>query len=166
MDVKINQEVLEKVFRAERDALQDTAQYVLQLLREKVKKEAFDTWEFEKSLFVKVIWNWNVIQIWSRTAQAVIMEFGRRPLQKRPPMDSLVWWASRHGMIAGWVKSYANLKSKDKWTVYLLATSIAKKGIKPREIFRKLYNETIDQINAYFISSLQKRLWSQSLPNQ
>ncbi|MEI7524770.1 MAG: hypothetical protein WCJ95_10600 [Mariniphaga sp.] len=43
MEVKINQEVLEKVFKAERDALQDTAQYVLQLLKEKVKKEAFDT---------------------------------------------------------------------------------------------------------------------------
>ncbi|HNG97393.1 MAG TPA: hypothetical protein PLW93_03930, partial [Candidatus Absconditabacterales bacterium] len=124
------------------------------------------TGEFEKSLFVKVIGNGNVIQIGSRTAQAVIMEFGRRPLQKRPPMDSLVGWASRHGMIAGGVKSYANLKSKDKGKVYLLATSIAKKGIKPREIFRKLYNETIDQINAYFISSLQKKLGSQSLPHQ
>ncbi|HNG97135.1 MAG TPA: hypothetical protein PLW93_02580, partial [Candidatus Absconditabacterales bacterium] len=86
MEVKINQEVLEKVFKAEREALQDTANYVLGLLKEKVKKEAFDTGEFEKSLFVKVIGNGNVIQIGSRTAQAVIMEFGRRPLQKRPPM--------------------------------------------------------------------------------
>jgi hypothetical protein len=29
MEVKINQEVLEKVFKAEREALQDTANYVL-----------------------------------------------------------------------------------------------------------------------------------------
>jgi hypothetical protein len=156
----INESVMKKVEQAEKDALKLTADYVYRLLKEKIKEEAFDTWEFEKSLFVKIIGVGNIIQLWSRTPQAVVMEYGRRPLQKRPPMDALVPWAKRHNMISWWATNYKDLSSKDKSTVYLLSKAIGAKGITPRAIFRRVYELYSNQINEYFISVLKQKLWS------
>jgi hypothetical protein len=59
----INESVMKKVEQAEKDALKLTADYVYRLLKEKIKEEAFDTGEFEKSLFVKIIGVGNIIQL-------------------------------------------------------------------------------------------------------
>ena len=156
----MNQAILQKVMQAEKEALQVTAEYVYQLLKTKIKEQTYDTGEFEKSLFLNIIGVGNIIQLGSRTPQAVVMEYGRRPLQKRPPMDALVPRAKRHGMVQWSATKYKDLNSKEKSTVYLLAKAIGAKGITPRSVFRKVYELYGDKINAYFISVLQKKLWS------
>lgn len=154
-----NADAYNHILDAEKKALKDTAWFVYDLLKDKIKDDAFDSWEYLKSLFLKSMGIGDIIQIWSSTPQAVIMEYGRRPLQKRPPLDVLVPRASRKWMIKESSKKYKDLSSKSKSTIYLLAKSIGKKWITPRAIFRIIYDQHKDDINNFFISKLKLYLW-------
>jgi hypothetical protein len=155
----LNTDTYNQILEAEKQALKDTAWFVYDLLKEQIKDKAFDSGEYLKSLFLKSIGIGDIIQIWSSTPQAVIMEYGRRPLQKRPPLDTLIPRANRKGMINDTATKYKDLSSKDKSTIYLLAKSIGAKWITPRAIFRTVYDQHKDQINDFFTSKLKQYLW-------
>lgn len=159
MQVAFNSQVYDTILQAEKQALKDTANFVYSLLKDKIKDDAFDSGEYLKSLFLKSIGIGDIIQIGSSTPQAVIMEYGRRPLQKRPPLDTLIPRANRKGMINDTATKYKDLSSKDKSTIYLLSKSIGIKWIKPRAIFRAVYDQHTQQINEFFISKLKHYLW-------
>ena len=159
MQFVLNTQTYDQILQAEKSALKDTASYVYGLLKDKIQTDAFDSWEYLKSLFLKSIGIGDVIQIGSATPQAVIMEYGRRPLQKRPPLNSLIPWAERKWIIQDSADEYQDLSSQSKSAIYLLAKHIWTKWIAPRAIFRTIYNNHQQEINEYFISRLQHSLW-------
>jgi hypothetical protein len=113
-------------------------------------EDGIDTGELVNSIWSRIMSWGNVVEVYSRTAQAVIMEFWRRPLQKRPPISSLVWRASRKGIISYWKNSVEWLSSKDKWILYVMAKSIWEKWIAPRHYFQRTYDANKDRLFIYY----------------
>lgn len=106
-------------------------------LKERVRH---DTWDLKRSITTERI-SQNHIRVWSNKVQAYIEERGRKP-GKFPNLNALVWWAWRHGMISGLkTQGYDGLSSKDKWTVFLIWRSIARKWIEARWTFTKVWNQ-------------------------
>lgn len=113
------------------------------------REDGIDTWELVKSIFVRKVWDGTTVQVWSQAVQSVIMEFWRRPLQKRPPMSSLTWRAKRKGIV--WSDRLETMTNEEKGIIYVIAKSIGEKGIEKREYFQRTYRDNIDQINQYFV---------------
>lgn len=143
MDVLVTQ----KIEWAYKRALLDTGHYFASLVRQAIiNKEWFDTGEILNSIFVRV--SWDRVQVWSNAIQAVIMEFGRKPLSKRPPMQAIVPRLNRKWVVSG--QTLDSLSSKDKGIVYVIAKSIGEKGIKPRKYFTDTFENNRELINNYF----------------
>lgn len=148
MDVKINENVVRKLETAARQALLDTANFYVSLVKATIKQaQGADTGELINSIFVRQ--SGDLVQVWSKTVQAVIMEFWRRPLAKRPPMQALVPRLKRRGIVNG--SKLEDLSSKDKGIVYVMARSIGEKGIKPRKYFSETYEQNLPRLNSYFV---------------
>lgn len=148
VELKVNEANILKLKQASEKALYDTAVYYSELVKKKIKDSGWsDTWELINSIFIRDLWY--KVQVWSKTAQAVIMEFGRKPMSKRPPMQSLVPWANRKGIVSG--STLGALSSKDKWIIYIMAKSIGEKGIKPRKYFSETFEENLENLNKYYI---------------
>lgn len=148
MEIKINETVIKKLEQSARLALLDTARFYVELVKQTMKSRGWsDTGALANSIYVREVGD--TVQVWSRTVQAVIMEFGRKPLSKRPPMQSLVPWLNRKGIVKG--NTLDSLSSKDKGTVYVMARSIGEKGIKPRRYFMDTYEENLDRMNKYYV---------------
>jgi hypothetical protein len=83
-------------------------------------------------------------EIRSPLVQAVVMEIGRKPHSKMPPVAAIEWWAERHGM---------------KGMGFVIARSIARKGIKGRKYADKAHKDNRPKITRLFdqaVSSVVK----------
>lgn len=156
MEIKFNQDTLNRLNRAYKSALLDTAKKFVECIKAKVKEEdGSDTGELVNSIWVRE--KGDLVQVGSNAVQAVIMEFGRRPLQKRPPVQALTPWLKRKWIIKG--GKYEDLSSKEKGVVYVMARSIGKEGIRPRRYFSKARYEHKDELQGYFMQRFYFYFW-------
>lgn len=75
-------------------------------------------------------------------ARTAVMEEGRRPGGRMPPVDALARWALRKGLVAGFVRQGRRRRAKDEGKrarsiAFAVARSIVKKGIKARRFFKR-----------------------------
>lgn len=106
---------------------------------------AYDTGDLIWSIATEFV-DSKKVRVWTNKPQWYVIEYWRKPW-RFPPLDSLVWWAGRHWFIRGnKTARYNELNSKDKWSVYVLARSISRKGIKPRQTFSRVYKQNADWI--------------------
>ncbi|MCK6479594.1 MAG: hypothetical protein L6R43_05415 [Planctomycetes bacterium] len=74
--------------------------------------------------------------------RGAVMDLGRRPGQRRPPVEPLARWALRKGLIGGFTRQGRRRKVKGEEKLahalgYALARSIQKKGIRARNFIRR-----------------------------
>ena len=153
----LNKRTIEEIDERYRKAITRTAIFAEWKIKEKVRDKAFDTGDLLRSITHKIVKNWNnyEVKIWSNHIQAWISEYWRRPW-RFPNLDALVWWAWRHWIQKDWItKTYDELNSKAKWKVYVLARSIAKKGIKNKQIFKRTLEENKGEIGRMFANSFE-----------
>jgi hypothetical protein len=72
----------------------------------------------------------------------LVMEYGRRPGAKPPPVAAIRPW-----VIA---------KFGDASLAYVIARSIGRKGIKPRRFLKKAYTQSKPAIDGYFRTALER----------
>jgi hypothetical protein len=83
------------------------------------------------------------------TIVARVMEYGRRPGARMPPVSALIPWVRRHGWVRrsrskatynGVSIAQASYDSGVRQAAFLLARSIARKGIRPRRYMQTAFN--------------------------
>lgn len=147
MTVQVNGKNVDQLIVASNRALLDTANLFVSLVKNTIKEaEGSDTWEMIDSIFVKKRGEDYVV--WSDAVQAIIMEFGRKPLSKRPPTSSLVPWANRKGIVS-W-NTIDDLTNDERGIIYAMAKSIGENWIKPRKYFTNTYEKYKDDLALFY----------------
>lgn len=78
-----------------------------------------------------------------------VMEFGREPGKKFPPMEPITAWVRR--VILRGETDEAKIRS----VAFLVARKIAKEGIKAREFLKQGFEKSIDDVKDYFAEALE-----------
>lgn len=119
-----------------------------------IDEVARDTGEHAQSITVRKA-GANKVRVWSNLPQAKIEEFGRKP-GTFPNLDSLVWWAARK-WFHSWRKtaSYDSLDSHDRGKIYVLARSIARKGIKPKHTYSNTRRRSKNSIVTFIRNAMR-----------
>lgn len=129
--------------------------YLKSKIQEQIKYDSYDLWNLARSIESRKVRPW-LVEVWSALAYAPIREYGRKPW-KFPPMDALVWWTARKGMISwGATARYDDLYYKDKWVVFVIARSIARKGIRWKRTFENVLNRERENIKKLYIKTMQQ----------
>lgn len=124
-------------------------EYLAWKIQEQIEYDSYDTWMFARSITYRAIDD-ETVEVWSALEYAAVIEYWRMPW-KFPPLDALVWWTARKGMITwGATSRYDDLYYKDKWVVFLIARAIATRWIKWKHIFENVTKrEEQNVINLY-----------------
>ena len=131
-------------------ALLYIGEYLEEKLKEQIRIDSYDTWTFANSITYRLVRDW-VLEVGSNLIYSVVREEWRKPW-KFPPLDALVGWTARKGMISwGATSTYDNLDNKDKGTVFVIARAIAKNGIEWKHSFQKVYEREKQNILKIYI---------------
>lgn len=121
-------------------------------LKERVR---YDTWDLKRSITTESV-SQNHIRVWSNKVQAYIEERWRKPW-RFPNLNALVWRAWRRGIISGnKTQWYDALSSKEKWIVFVIGRSIARKGIEAKWTFTKVWNQYRSTAIWIYLNNLKK----------
>jgi hypothetical protein len=160
MKYTVDQQALNKVIKNLQNDSDKALKYCWEYLAEKIslqlkEDKAYDLWNLARSIDYRLVRHW-LVEVWSALVYAPIVEYGRQPW-KFPPLDALVGWTSRKWMIKGWpTQKYNNLHYTDKWVIYVIARSIANKGIKWRHTFQNVVNRERKNIQQIYIDYMSK----------
>lgn len=129
-------------------------EYLAQKLKEQMQEDSYDTWALANSITYRKIEPW-VVEVWSALEYAAVREYWRRPW-KFPPLDALVGWTARKGMISWWAtQRYDDLYYKDKGVIYLIARAIARNGIQWKHTFQIITAREQQNIIDLYIKYMQ-----------
>lgn len=130
-------------------ALKKCWMYLEWKLKEQMYTDSFDTGHLAESITTQQVSETKVV-VGTNLEYALVREYGRRPW-KFPPLDALVWWTARKGMISWWVTAkYDDLHYTDKWIVFIIARAIATRWIPWKHTFENVINrEQQNIINLY-----------------
>lgn len=78
-----------------------------------------------------------------------VMEFGREPGKKFPPMEPLEAWVRRV------ILRNEEDEGKIRSVTFLIARKIAKNGIKAREFLKQGFEKSLDDVKGYFAEALE-----------
>lgn len=78
-----------------------------------------------------------------------VMEFGREPGGRFPPMEPITAWVKR--VILRGETDEAKIRSVS----FLVARKIAREGIKAREFLKKGFEKSVDDVKEYFAEALE-----------
>ena len=124
--------------------------YLEQKIKQAVEKDSYDTGQLARSINTQKISDEKVV-VWTNLEYALIREYGRRPW-KFPPLQSLVGWSSRKGIISWWATSrYEDLHYTDKGKIFVIARSIALKGIQGKHTFENTIKAEVNKLTTLFI---------------
>ena len=124
--------------------------YLEQKIKQAVEKDSYDTGQLARSINTQKISDEKVV-VWTNLEYALIREYGRRPW-KFPPLQSLVGWSSRKGIISWWATSrYEDLHYTDKGKIFVIARSIALKGIQGKHTFENTIKSEANKLTTLFI---------------
>lgn len=147
--------VLNKLQKNSDKALLYCWEYLASKLQEQISIDSFDTWDLARSITYRKVSEW-VVEVWSALEYAAVREFWRKPW-KFPPLDALVWWTTRKGMISWWAtQRYDDLYYKDKGVVFLIARSIARNGIEWKHTFEKVVEKERQNIIDLYTEYMDK----------
>lgn len=148
--VKDIDKVIKQVEDKSSNSLLKCGIYLEKKIKEKISKDSYDTWTLSKSINTKQI-DKNKVIVWTNLEYAIIREEWRRPW-KFPPLNALVWRASRKWMITknNATKRYNDLYYEDKGVIFVIARAIATRWIEWKHTFQKVVNaEKKNIINLY-----------------
>lgn len=146
--------VLKNVKRDNNKALWYCWEYLAWKLKEAVKEDSYDTWNFANSITWQKVRDW-VVEVWSSLDYAIIREYWRRPW-KFPPLDVIAQWTARKGMITWWVNTwYDNLHYKDRWIVFIVARAIAKRWIEWKLTFNRVFNAEKNNVYKFYVDYMK-----------
>lgn len=120
-------------------ALLYCGEYLASKLQEEISRDSYDTGALARSItYMKTK---DGVIVGSNLQYALVRENGRRPW-KFPPLDALVGWTARKGMITGGAtQRYDNLHYTDKGVIYVIARAIAERGIQGKHTFENVFNK-------------------------
>ena len=124
-------------------------------IKEQMKEDSYDTWHLAESINTQKVDD-NKVIVWTNLEYALIREYGRRPW-KFPPLDVLVWWTARKGMITGnKTAKYRDLPSEDKGVVFVIARAIARNWIQWKHTFERVINRERQNIANLYVKLMNQ----------
>lgn len=130
-------------------------EYLASKFKEQVELDSFDTWQLAESITYRKAGDW-VVEVWTDLEYAKVREYWRKPW-KFPPLDALVGWSARKGMISwGATMKYDDLHYTDKWTIFLIARKIATEGIEWMYTFNTVYEREYQNVIDLYIELMNK----------
>ena len=142
--------VIADVEKKSGNALYKVWLYLEQKLKQAVEKDSYDTGQLARSINTQKISDEKVV-VWTNLEYALIREYGRRPW-RFPPLQSLVGWSSRKGIISWWATSkYEDLHYTDKGKIFVIARSIALHWIEWKHTFERTIKAEADKLTDLFI---------------
>ena len=124
--------------------------YLEQKIKQAVEKDSYDTGQLVRSINTQKISDEKVV-VWTNLEYALIREYWRRPW-KFPPLQSLVGWSSRKGIISWWATSrYEDLHYTDKGKIFVIARSIALHWIEWKHTFENTIKAEANKLTTLFI---------------
>ena len=137
VDPKDINKLVKQIEKDSDDALMKCWLYLEGKIRDEMQRDSYDTWKLAESINTQRV-SENKIVVWTNLEYALVREYGRRPW-KFPPLQALVWWTARKGMITWWVTSrYEDLHYTDKGVVFLIARAIAVNWTQGKHTFEKV----------------------------
>lgn len=137
-------------------ALLYCGEYLTGKIQEQLIIDSYDTGALARSVTYRQVED-GVVEVGTNLEYAPIREYGRKP-GTFPNLDALVGWAARKGMITGGAsQKYDTLHYKDKGVIYLVARSIALKGIEGKHTFMRVYEQEKDNIIKLFNDIMAKQ---------
>ena len=129
-------------------------EYLAGKIQEQMKIDSYDLGTLERSITWQKV-RTGLVEVGSGLDYAVIREYGRQPW-RFPPLDALVGWTARKGMISADKSArYDDLYYMDKGVVFVIARSIARKGIKGKHTFQNVLNRERKEIQKIYIDYMQ-----------
>lgn len=129
-------------------------EYLASKIQEQLQIDSYDTWTLASSITYRKVKDL-VVEVWSALEYSAVREYWRQPW-RFPPLDALVGWTARKGMISwGATERYDDLYYKDKQTIFLIARAIARNGIKWKHTFTNVLNRETENIRNIFIQYMQ-----------
>lgn len=86
--------------------------------------------------------------IYDSAAHFPILEEGRRPGARMPPVKAIYEWVRRKQIGATLVGGAKSVEAQQKSIAYLIARKIAERGLKAHHFFRRLEQELTPQVEA------------------
>lgn len=142
--------VIADVEKKSGNALLKVWMYLEQKIKKQVEKDSYDTGQLARSITTQKISDEKVV-VGTNLEYALIREYGRRPW-KFPPLQALVGWTARKGMISWWATSkFEDLHYIDKGKIFVIARAIARNWIKGKHTFENTINAEKDKLSDLFI---------------
>ena len=149
VDKKTLEAVVNKIVGDCNKALLYCWEYLQWKLQEEIMIDSYDTWNLARSITYELVDDWKV-EVGTNLIYWLVREYWRKPW-KFPPMNAIASWSARKGIIDWWVNTwYDNLDREDKSKVFLIARSIAVKGIEWKHTFEKVYEREKNNIVKIF----------------
>lgn len=141
--------VINDVINKSEKALLQCWIYLEWKLKNEIQNDSYDTGQLVRSISTQKISKDKII-VWSNLEYALVREYGRKPW-RFPPLQALVWWTARKGMISWWAtQRYEDLHYTDKGIIYVIARAIATRWIEWKHTFeRTIKGERENIINLF-----------------
>ena len=131
-------------------------EYLADKFKEEVSKDSYDTGQLARSITYMKDKDW--VLVWTNLEYALVREYWRKPW-KFPPLQALVGWSARKGMISWWATTrYDDLHYTDKGTIYVIARAIARNGIQGKHTFERVFNREKQNIIDLYTELINKWL--------
>lgn len=155
VDIQSLKAVMRNIQEKSDRALEICGEHLKTEIKKQMKTDSYDLWNLARSVESRLVRHW-LVEVWSALVYATIREYGRKPW-KFPPLDALVWWTARKKMISkgNTTKKYDDLHYKDKGVVFVIARSIAKKGIKGKHTFQNVLDRERANIKKLYIQNMK-----------
>ena len=137
VDTKDMNKLIAQIQKDSDTALMKCWLYLEQKIKEQIQRDSYDTWKLAESINTQKVAE-NKVVVWTNLEYWLVRELWRRPW-KFPPLQVLVWWTARKGMISWWATSrYEDLHYTDKGIIYVIARAIATRWIPWKHTFENV----------------------------
>lgn len=142
--------VIADVEKKSGNALLKVWMYLEQKIKQEIQKDSYDTGQLARSINTQKV-NDEKVVVGTNLEYALVREYGRKPW-RFPPLQALVGWSARKGMITWWATSkYEDLHYTDKGKIFLIARAIARNWIQGKHTFERTINAEKDKLSTLFL---------------
>lgn len=146
--------VIADVEKKSGNALLKVWMYLEQKIKQEIQKDSYDTGQLARSINTQKVSDEKVV-VGTNLEYALVREYGRKPW-RFPPLQALVGWSARKGMITWWATSkYEDLHYTDKGKIFLIARAIARNWIQGKHTFERTINAEKDKFTDLFLKYYQ-----------
>lgn len=127
-------QALKEIHQAVFETCQIEGQQIIQAEIDATSPPPVDRGTYRRSF--KVAKTESGVSIYNPLLYASVLEEGRRPGGKMPPLDEITRWVIRKGLVKGRGRGASRDKAA-RAIAYVIARGIARKGMKPRRILAR-----------------------------